>query len=162
MFSIPSHFRCLCVLALLVLGTFALPKLWAGDESVNVDVSDSTTYVNLAKVNLSVGTMSFDDGKLLGTYSIQVPMLKSKSETGRIVLSLLQGVDVYARDGGSISGEGIVEGNQGERRKIDVHFSPCDSETKEGRIDLKIDTGARILEFKSTYQLSGEGLLVMN
>jgi hypothetical protein len=91
-----------------------------------------------------------------------VPLMKSKSENGQIVLSLLQGVEVYARDGGSISGEGIVAGEQDERRKIDVRFSPCNNETNEGRIDLTIDTGTRILEFKSTYRLSGEGLLVMN
>jgi hypothetical protein len=162
MTTIPSIKRYVCICFFLFTGFAVIPDLPADEESLSVNVEDAVTYVNLAKVNLSVGKMSFDEGKLLGTYSIEVPLMKSKSENGQIVLSLLQGVEVYARDGGSISGEGIVAGEQDERRKIDVRFSPCNNETNEGRIDLTIDTGTRILEFKSTYRLSGEGLLVMN
>jgi hypothetical protein len=150
-----SLIRCTCVGVLLTSGGLQ------AEEAFSVKVADAVTYVNVAKVNLTVGKMSFDGGKLLGTYAIQVPLMKSKGENGRIVLPLLQGVEDYARDGGSISGEGIVEGKQDERRRIDVRFSPCDDETQEGRIDLTIDTGARILQFKSTYHLSREGLVVM-
>ena len=161
--SFRLSFLRLSIATLLLAGIGGIQNLRAEEESIAVDVADAVTYVQVAKINLSVGTMTVDKGKLLGTYSINVPLLKSKSEKGRIILPLLKDLDAYVRNGGSISGEGIAEeGSQRGHRKIDVRFSPCDSATKGGRIQLTIDTGKRILEFESTYQLSGKGLLVMN
>lgn len=145
----------------LVAGVAIAPMVGAEESELSIDVADSSTYVNLARVDLEVGEMSFVDGKLVGNYAIDVPLLSSKSERGRIILSLLEEVEIYARDGGTIVGEGIAEGKDEKPRKITVAFSPWDSETEKGGIQLKIDTGERILEFESTYHLATEDLLAL-
>ncbi|MEM8953380.1 MAG: hypothetical protein AAGD22_04430 [Verrucomicrobiota bacterium] len=146
---------------ILAAGLLWFSTAYGEESEVIIDVADASTHVNLARVNLKVGKMSFVDGKLVGNYAIDVPLMSSKSERGRIILPLIESVGVYAREGGTIKGEGIAEGKDEKPRQISVVFSPCDNEMQEGGIQLKIDTGARILEFESTYQLSGEDLLVL-
>ncbi len=152
------------IAACIFLGTgiCGLQHVSAEEAAVSVEVADAVTYVNLAKVNLTVGKMTPAEGNLLGTYWIKVPLLKSQSETGRIVLPMLKDVDDYVRSGGSLSGKGTAEGKENGHRKIDARFGPYDHEAKEGLIELTIDTGARILVFKSTYHLRGDGLIAMN
>lgn len=157
-----SFFLRVSVAALILTGIGGVQNLRAGKEPIVVDVADAVTYVKLAKVNLSVGTMTVVNGKLVGTYSIDVPLMKSKYEKGRIILPLSKDLEDLVRKGGSVTGKGVAEeGSQSGDRKIDARFGSYDSETKGGRILLTIDTGKRILEFDSTYHLSGKGLLVL-
>lgn len=154
-------FRLLLAL-LLFAGIGGIRNLSAEEEPIGVDVADAATYVTAAKVNLSVGTMRVVEGKLLGTYSINVPLMKSKFEKGRIILPLSQDLEAYMRKGGTVSGKGIAEeGSQRGDRKIDARFSPIESTTNGGRIRLTIDTGRRILVFDSTYRVNGQALPVM-
>lgn len=162
MLSIRFPIRRIAAWILLVTGMGGIQNLPAEEGTVSVEVEDTVTYVRLAKVNLTVGKMTQTKGNLLGTYSINVPILKSQCETGRIVLPLLKDVSDYAQSGGSLSGKGTAEGKKDASRKIEARFGPYNHEAKEGHIQLTIDTGERILEFKSTYHLSRGGLIVMN
>lgn len=142
--------------ALLLTGFGGGQSLWAEDEPLAVAVADTSTSVNIAKVYLSVGAMSVDDGQLVGTYSINVPLRQSKSEKGLITLPMEKELVAYLRHGGTLSGEGLSkENNPDGKRRIDARFSAFDSETKTGRIHLTIETSQRVLEFDSTYTLTG-------
>ncbi len=140
----------LCLLAAVV-------PVAAHAESPSVEVADTSTYVRVAKVNLNVGTMSAAGGDLIGTYSIKVPMMESKSEEGRITLPLGKGLKTYLENGGTITGKGVSSKDIADnQRKIEARFSPYDAEAKQGKIHLTIETSLRVLEFDSTYTLSGE------
>ncbi len=147
---------------LFLLGICGLQNLSADEGAISVKVADAVTYVNMAKVNLSVGTMTPSNGKLLGTYTINVPMAKSQAETGQIVLPLQKGVDEYTLNGGSISGKCTAEGKEQPHRTVEARFGAYDRGTKQGTLELTINTGVRILEFKSTYHLTGDGLVALN
>lgn len=128
-----------------------------------VAVADSSTYVKIARVDLAVGAMSVDDGQLVGTYSIDVPLRTSKSEKGRITLPMDRALAIYLRNGGTLSGEGLSDKDLEDRkRRIEARFSPFDAETKTGRIHLTIETSLRVLEFDSTYTLSDPDWLVID
>jgi hypothetical protein len=150
-----ASFR-LSIASLLFTGITVQPTTAAEPDSSAVNVADSSTYVSIAKVNLSVGTMSVAEGDLVGTYSIDVPLRKSKSEDGQITLPLEQPLEHYLRDGGTLSGKGVsaMDSEDGNRR-IEARFSPYDAKSQTGRIHLTIETSLRTLEFDSTYTLSG-------
>ncbi len=147
----------LTLAVLLFAGACFDQSLRAESDSVTVKVADTSTYVQIAKVDLTVDTMSVADGNLVGTYSIDVPLMKSKSEEGQITLPLSQDLRTYLETGGTISGQGVSTKNIEDRnRKIAAKFSPYDSESKTGRIHLTIETSLRVLEFDSTYTLTDD------
>ncbi len=140
-----------------IAGWTALPTQADESDRLVVQVADTATYVSIAKINLSVGAMSVEEGDLVGTYSIDVPLQKSKSEDGQITLPLRQPLATYLRDGGTLSGKGlstkVIEDNQ---RKIKARFSDYDPQSKIGKIHLTIETSLRTMEFDSTYTVSGQ------
>lgn len=143
--------------ALFLANPGSVQILRAESDEISVKVADTATYVKVAKVDLTVDTMTVHDGNLIGTYSIDVPLMKSKSEKGQITLPLSQNLMTYLENGGTISGKGVSEKEiEDKDRKIEARFSPYDSGAKEGRIHLTIETSLRILEFDSTYTLTSE------
>jgi len=145
-------------LAALVLSGFCGQLMLHAEEgATSVAVADTSTFVNIAKVYLSVGSMTVDDGQLVGSYSIDVPLRKSKSEKGSIKLALKKDIGSYLSEGGTISGEGQSDKKiEDNKRRIDARFSPFDPAKNSGRIELTIETSQRVLKFESTYTLSGE------
>lgn len=141
---------------ILVAGIIGHPTLRAEPNAIEVKVADTSTYVQIAKVDLTVKPMSVADGNLVGTHSIDVPLMKSKSEDGQITLPLSQDLRTYLENGGTISGQGVTTKNIEDRtRKIAAKFSPYDPKAREGHIHLTIETSLRVLEFDSTYTLTG-------
>ncbi len=140
---------------LLLLGL--IPRADAdltADPATLVKVADTSTRVNIAKVNLVVGEMSVSDGQLVGTYAIDVPLRQTKSEKGQITLPLDRTLATYLQAGGTLTGKGVSEKNIDDNtRRIEARFSPYDQESKQGRIHLTIETSLRTLEFDSTYTL---------
>ncbi|MGC1480423.1 MAG: hypothetical protein WA771_07960 [Chthoniobacterales bacterium] len=146
------------MIAIYALGLSALAgrTAHAAPDAISaVEVADTSTRVQVAKVSLSVGTMTARDGNLVGTYSITVPLMESKSETGQIVLPLTKNLASYVQDGGSLTGTGVsAKDSEDGNRKIEARFSPVDPATNQGRINLQIQTSQRTLEFDSTYRIA--------
>ena len=105
-------------------------------------IAPATTRVGLVKVILEVEALELRDNRLQGTYSIRVPMLPVLNDRGRIDLELDGPLDRTIAGSGEIRGSGHSE--------LDGRVHPVICEFGEnGQLRLIIDTGKRVLKFKS-------------
>lgn len=157
-FSTPRLFPLLAlVVCSLCASAFAEPEAPATSqprpELLRIRVDDTSTRVMIAKVNLSVSDLYVEDGMLKGTYDIDVPMASSKSEGGSIALPMSHDFLSYMREGGVLKGEGVSFKLPEAQRLITCTVIPDPKDVLTGTIVLEIDTGSRVMDFKSTYQL---------
>jgi len=146
-----TYFFC----AFLLLGQTAL---LAVEKEVALDaewerfafrIEDSRSFVGIAPVYLSVGKLEPKDGKLVGTYSIRVPLKTSKNDKGRIVLPLDAKVSVLGAKGGVLKGKAHSETDEGTVNDIVCIILP----EKDQGIKLAITTKKRTINFESRYSI---------
>ena len=132
--------------------------LWAAEKYTGVDpawenltftIEDSRAFVGFAPVYLSVSELTPEDGKLVGTYEIRVPLKTSKNDEGKIVLPLSLKVSELGNKGGVLKGEAHSEKDQGVVSEIVCVILP----KKDQSIQLAITTKNRTINFKSRYSL---------
>ena len=134
------------------------PELKPG-PAFRIHVADTSTRVLLAEVHLEVSdlVLSEADGAsyLVGTYSIEVPLRRSKDESGAMKLPLNKPIAHYLKEGGVLEGKGQSFKVPDAKREIVCRIEPAAGRSLKGRITLEIDTGKRVLEFESTFSVSG-------
>ena len=110
-------------------------------------IEDSKTRVGIASVNLTVSELKPIDGELIGYYEIEVPLMSSKNDSGRIVLPLDKSVSELGEKGGVLKGTATSTRNKDIRNKIVCEIRPLSNKG----IYLAITTPDRTLNFESKY-----------
>lgn len=133
-----------------------VPSLEAVQAVPRIEVADSETRVLIAKVYLSVGDLVLEDGALVGNYALRVPLRPGKSEGGTLRLPVEKGLLRMAREGAELDGRGYSFKEDKPVRKIVATIHPAEGESTGGELDLWIDVGDRVIEFRSRYELVTE------
>ncbi|MFQ3241812.1 MAG: hypothetical protein ACI9A1_000345 [Lentimonas sp.] len=115
------------------------------DFSFKID--DSKCRVGIASVKLSVSELKPQQGNLVATYTIHVPLKKSENDTGQIVLPISVSVDELHNQGGVLVGTAYSNQKGKKPNKIICQIGP---NTTKG-IALEIITDKRTMNFKSRY-----------
>lgn len=118
-------------------------------EGLAFRIEDSRAFVGIAPVYLSVSKLEPIDGKLVGTYSIRVPLKASKNDQGKIVLPLNVKVSDLGAKGGVLKGKAHSETKAGSINDIICVIMP---EEDQG-IRLAITTKNRTINFESRYSI---------
>lgn len=124
-----------------------------------ISVADTDTRVFIANVNLRIGDLILtngDDFALTGTYEIDVPLRSSKDQIGGLVLPLEHPVSHYLEEGGILTGKGRSFEQPEIAHSITCEVEPDPKNKRIGKIRLLIDTGNRVMEFDTTYEVIGE------
>lgn len=129
------------------------------DETASqaINVEDTSTWLGFLKVRLRIGSLVAVDGKLEVKYAIDVPLLRSKSETGIISLELdLPLADLLSR-GGRLRGLGHCD-QQGKAPRLISCLVIPDAQPKldRGVIKLSIVADRKTLRFASRYHVDQE------
>ncbi|MGJ8637890.1 MAG: hypothetical protein ACSHYA_00730 [Opitutaceae bacterium] len=120
-------------------------------QSFAFNIEDSKCRVGIASVRLSVSTLRPEDGYLVGEYTIEVPLMTSKNDKGRIVLPLKnKKVSDLGANGGVLRGQAISYHEGTTPNAIVCQILPLKNKT----ILLEITTDDRTLNFKSSYKVS--------
>ncbi len=116
-------------------------------EPLSFRIEDSRAFVGIAPVYLSVSELKPEEGFLVGTYEITVPLKRSKNDWGKIMLPLDLKVEKLGAEGGVLRGEA-----HSEKKKDLVNQIVCEIIPEEDQaVRLAITTEHRTLEFKSRY-----------
>jgi len=121
-------------------------KTW--DELV-FRIEDSSCFVGIAPVYLSVSELKPEGEFLTGTYEIRVPLKKSKNDSGKIVLPLDVTVKELGEHGGTLRGKAISEKDEKKPNVIVCEILP----DKDQLVRLAITTPDRTVNFKSRYEV---------
>ncbi|PXA05481.1 hypothetical protein DDZ13_01020 [Coraliomargarita sinensis] len=143
-------YTCLACLLLSQVSLSAKQKEAATDpawDGLAFSIEDSRCFVGLAPVYLSVSKLKPKDGNLVGTYTINVPLMTSKNDKGKIVLPLKSKVSVLGAKGGVLKGKAHSETEEGAINDIVCVIRP----EKDQAIELAITTEHRTVNFKSRY-----------
>jgi hypothetical protein len=114
-------------------------------------IEDAKSRVSIASVNLSVGDLSEVNGQLVGDYTIEVPLMQSKNDRGRIILPLSTSIAELGRTGGTLIGQSISHKENTSPNKIVCQVIP----QKDQTILLAITTDQRTIKFTSRYKVIG-------
>lgn len=120
-------------------------------ERMSIQLEDTHTFVGIAKVHLKIGQMTYEGGKLKGTYSLTVPLKKSNNELGTMQFDLSVPVMSLVDNGGTIFGQGLCARDIEHTRKITCILTPDKALYGTGTALLVVDTGDRVLHFKTRY-----------
>lgn len=153
--------RLFCLFTCLTLSLSAVPqtkdKVDAPKAAETLDtwdgsffrIEDTKTRVSIASVKLSVGDLKPEGKTLVGEYTINVPLMQSKNDKGKIVLPLDVTIQEIGDQGGILHGQAISY-KDGTTPNIIV----CEILPDQGRkVLLEITTDDRTLQFKSKYSI---------
>ncbi|NBB79687.1 MAG: hypothetical protein GVY36_09620 [Verrucomicrobia bacterium] len=112
-------------------------------------IKDAKSRVSLASVKLSVSDLKPKDGNLVGEYTIEVPLMNSKNDHGKIVLPLDINMDNLDVTGGTLRGKAISYKDDTESNIIVCRIFPGE----EQFIELDITTNDRTIQFESRYTI---------
>lgn len=161
--TVPRALRHASLIFCLFSGLFGMPVLVQAEPTaaacaplifprqMTIQLEDTHTFVGIAKVHLKIGQMTYDSGKIQGTYDLTVPLRKSKNEQGVMAFDLKVPVMSLVDHGGTILGEGISTIATEPARAITCILTPDTTTYGTGAALLVIDTGDRILHFKTRY-----------
>lgn len=135
--------------AFLQASEMAPANMAEGYENAVFRIEDSKSRVSIASVKLSVGDLTAVDGQLVGDYDIQVPLMQSKNDHGRIVLPLHMSLAELGKKGGTLTGQSISQKENTTPNKIVCQVIP----QKDQTILLAITTDDRTIKFTSRYQI---------
>ena len=125
-----------------------------------IEVEPCKTRVMIASVYLTIGDLTIEDGHLVGSYAIQVPLKTEKNETGTILLPLPTNPDQAFGEGGRLQGEGQSHIRPEDQRLITCVFFP-DETQMAGEVTRTIELEERTLEFSSRYVKHGDFALAL-
>jgi len=123
-----------------------IAKTW---DNLTFRIEDSSCFVGIAPVYLSVSELRPEGRFLTGTYEIRVPLKKSKNSSGRIVLPLDVTVQELRENGGTLRGKAVSRKKNKKPNAVVCEIHP----QKEQLIRLAITTPDRTINFKSRYQV---------
>lgn len=125
-----------------------MPKADPAWDKLSFRIEDSRAFVGIAPVYLSVSELKPEDGYLVGTYTIRVPLKKSKNDHGKIKLPLQSAnVRELGAEGGVLRGQAHSRAAEGKVNLIVCRILP----ERDQAIELAITTDTRTIEFESRY-----------
>ncbi len=113
-------------------------------------IEDTKCRISIASVKLSVSELTPQDGNLVATYTINVPLKPSENDQGLIVLPIDLTVDQLHEHGGVLRGK--AHSYQTGRVPSTIICEIGSNQTKS--IQLKIITIKRTMNFKSRYTMT--------
>lgn len=116
-------------------------------EHLSFRIEDSRSFVGIASVYLTVSELKPEDGYLVGTYRIRVPLKSSSNDHGKIMLPLDATVGDLGAEGGVLRGKAHSAASKGTINVIVCEIIPEEDQT----IKLAITTAHRTINFKSRY-----------
>lgn len=138
------------------------PAIFIDDCKTIVSESTLLTGKIDAIVHLSISKLTLSEEAIRGFYKVDVDMsdipaalrllARSKNETGTITLPTKKTLAQIGQTGDELVGEGFCADKK-ETRKIICTISPYDADKQIGTIQLVIDSGKRVMEFRSSYTL---------
>lgn len=144
--------RCLILLSL----AFSLGLSAQAKSAGTLVVDPARTRVLIAQVMLTVSDLTSVeiDGRLTlkGRYEIEVPLRKSKNETGELFLPFAEAGESIFSEGGELGGWCDSETFPDSERLLYCRFTPDEAMEGVGRLDLHIDLGNRIVKFVTEYR----------
>ena len=152
-FRVFSYLALLAITAIHAVPVDSVAQWQKRMDSSAIRIEDTSCRVGFFAVKLSVGLLTQKEGALVGDYVIDVPLLKSKSDHGHIILPIDKPLDSFGEDGGVLIGEGHSRKNPGEIHKIVCTILPLDDK----RIELNITTSQRTVHFTSSYAVIETG-----
>lgn len=112
-------------------------------------IDDAKSRVSLASVKLSVSDLEPKDGNLVGEYTIQVPIMESRNDHGKIILPLDISMKELEVNGGTLRGEAISHKKSNETNTIVCRIYPGEDQM----IELDITTSKHTVNFESRYKI---------
>ncbi|MGZ0656893.1 hypothetical protein ACWPKS_14900 [Coraliomargarita sp. W4R72] len=112
-------------------------------------IEDTKSRVSIASVKLSVSDLKPEGSNLVGEYTIQIPLMSSKNDHGKIVLPLNFSMDELGANGGVLRGQAISYKEGTTPNAIVCEIIP----NKDQKILLEITTDDRTIAFKSRYSI---------
>jgi hypothetical protein len=112
-------------------------------------IEDAKSRVSIASVKLSVSDLRPEDGNLVGEYTIEVPLMASKNDRGKIILPLDISMENLDIEGGTLRGEAISYKDAEKTNVIVCRIFPGEKQS----IELDITTNDRTLQFESRYTI---------
>ena len=116
-------------------------------ESLAFRIEDTSSFVGLVPVYLTVSELKSEDGYHVGTYTINVPLMTSKNDQGKIELPLKASIEELGDNGGVLTGKAYSAKDKSKINKIVCEVIP----KKKQMIKLAITTSDRTIKFKSHY-----------
>lgn len=130
-----------------VTGEESAPGTDSTWEALSFRIEDSRAFVGFAPVYLTVSELKPEEGYLVGTYEIRVPLKSSKNDHGKIMLPLKAKVDDLGENGGVLRGKAYSNTEEGTVNQIVCEIIPEKNQT----IRLAITTDKRTVQFNSRY-----------
>lgn len=147
---IPSITRLFGLLAITLASVFSSAHATEVDtDKLAFQIENSKAYVGIAAVKLSVSTLRQVDGKLVGDYNIEVPLKKSKNDSGRIELEIDDSFEKIGEEGGTLRGFAFSSKEDKKPNLVVCKVGPLSDKD----IELAITTEHRTLNFDSKYVL---------
>ncbi len=120
---------------------------------VTFRIEDAHTRVGWVRVNLIMSELKWVGDRMIGNYDIQVPLFSSKNEVGKFDLHAETDIGRLRTGGGKLEGLGIKDFDSGRTRQIKGEVIPDSHKPDSGVLLLSIDTGNRILHFRTRYHI---------
>lgn len=112
-------------------------------------IEDARSFVGIASVYLTVSELKPEDGFLVGTYRIRVPLRASSNDHGKIMLPFDASVGDLGEQGGVLRGKAHSAASEGVINAIVCEILPAEDQT----IKLAITTSKRTINFTSRYSV---------
>ena len=125
----------------------SLQHAFSSWDQLSFKIDDTKCRIGIASVKLSVSELTPQDGNLVATYTIIVPLKQSENDQGLIVLPIDLTVDQLHEHGGVLHGKAHSLQKGKAPNTIICEIGP--NHTKS--IQLEIITDKRTLKFKSRY-----------
>lgn len=121
----------------------------ASTDAFDLTIEKTHTRVSIARINLELDTVRYENGYLRGNYEIKVPLSGKYNDIGTIALGI-EDLERMKKYGGILKGlgESKVDGTKFE---IICNVTPVSDIT--GGLELQIFLKSRTLTFKTQYSL---------
>ena len=125
----------------------SLQHAFSSWDQLSFKIDDTKCRIGIASVKLSVSELTPQDGNLVATYTINVPLKQSENDQGLIVLPIDLTVDQLHKHGGVLRGKAHSHQKGKAPNTIICEIGPNNTKS----IELEIITRKRTLNFKSRY-----------
>jgi hypothetical protein len=128
----------------IATGILALALLPGFASSEPLRIEPASTRVGVARVSLEISDLRLAGDRLHGTYRVRVPLAPAMNDRGSIEIDLEDSLGRTLAGLGTVAGVGR-SALDGRDHLVTCHFGP------DRRVDIVIDTGDRILTFRTRY-----------
>jgi hypothetical protein len=103
---------------------------------------------------LTLTNLELRDHTLSGLYEVNVPLRRSRGDSGTILLQLTMPVNELKADGGILEGKGFSSASPDDQpHLITCTLIPTGDAGDTGTLSLSIQTPERVLKFETTYRV---------